>query len=105
MEWNWTTIFEAVIMPMLALVIPLAGVKLRQYVNTANDKARVEKLDIIAESILDLVLLNNPKLSILNDVDRVKDLVVAELLKDATVPLTNAKIAARVAATAIRKAQ
>jgi len=98
-------IFATILLPILTVVIPLAARYLKKYVDGQEDMFRVQKIDTIAEAILDMVRLNNPKMDMWENVDQIKDLLVAEILKDSTVPLANSAIANRVAASAIIKAQ
>lgn len=102
---DFLTVVQQVLVFVATLVVPIAAAWLKKYVNSQNDLARVQKLDTIAESLLGLVMINNPKLSIVNDVDKIKDELVRLLVADPTVPLTNGNIAARVAASAIMKAK
>jgi len=98
-------VLQQVVVFVATLVVPVVAVWLKRYMGSQKDLARVQKLDTIAESLLGLVMLNNPKLSIVNDVDKIKDELVRLLVADPTVPLTNGNIAARVAASAIMKAK
>lgn len=102
---DWMQMLQVLVMTAAGIVIPFVGVYLRRYVHDAKDKARVEKLDAIAEGALELIMINNPSMGILTDIDRFKDMLVAELLKDPTVPLNNALVANRVAAKAISRAK
>jgi hypothetical protein len=92
-------------MPVVIIVIPVVGALIKRFIDGALDLQRVQKIDTIAEGVLGLIMINNPKLDILEDIDKIKDMLVSELLKDSTVPLSNPLIASRVAASAIVKAQ
>ena len=102
---DFQMIFATILLPILAVIIPLVARYLKRYVDSQDDMFRVQKIDTIAEAILDMVRLNNPKMDIWENVDTLKDLLVTEILKDSTVPLANPAIANRVAASAIIKAQ
>lgn len=102
---DFLTVLQQVLVFVATLVVPLVAAWFKKYMNSQNDLARVQKLDTIAESLLGLVLINNPKLSLVTDLDRIKDELVRLIIADPTVPLTNGNIAARVAANAIMKAK
>ncbi len=102
---DWKSLLDTLLMPVVIIVIPVVGALLKRFIDGALDLQRVQKIDTIAEGVLGLVMLNNPKMDILEDIDRIKDLLVDELLKDSTIPLSSRHIANRVAAAAIVKAQ
>jgi len=99
---DWKTLLETLFMPIVMLVIPVVALFLKRFIDSSLDLQRVQKIDTIAEGILGLIMINNPKLDLLNDIDMIKDLLVDELLKDSTVPLTSRHIASRVAAKALK---
>ena len=99
---DWKILLETLFMPIVMLVIPVVALFLKRFIDSSLDLQRVQKIDTIAEGILGLIMLNNPKLDLLNDIDMIKDLLVDELLKDSTVPLTSRHIASRVAANALK---
>ena len=89
-------------MPIVMLVIPVVAIFLKRFIDSSLDLQRVQKIDTIAEGVLGMIILNNPKLDILNDIDQIKDLLVNELLSDPSIPLANMHIANRVAAKALK---
>jgi hypothetical protein len=102
---DWKSLLDTLLMPIVIIVIPVVGALLKRFVDGALDLQRVQKLDTIAEGVLGMIILNNPKLDILDDIDTIKDLLVSELLKDSTIPVSNPVIANRVAASALQKAR
>ena len=101
---DWKTLLETLFMPIVIIVIPIVGALLKRFIDGALDLQRVQKLDTIAEGILGLIQLHNPNLDIVTDIITIKDLLVDELLKDSSVPLSNRHIANRIAGKAIAKA-
>ena len=99
---DWKTLLETLFMPIVMLVIPVVALFLKRFIDSSLDLQRVQKLDTIAEGVLGLIMLNNPKMDILNDIDLIKDLLVDELMSDPSIPLSNRHIANRVAAKALK---
>ena len=99
---DWKTLLETLFMPIVMLVIPVVALFLKRFIDSSLDLQRVQKLDTIAEGVLGLIMLNNPKMDILNDIDMIKDLLVDELMSDPSIPLFNRHIANRVAAKALK---
>lgn len=104
MQFSGQGIIE-IIMVILGVLIPYAANLFRKYVADNRDAYRLQKIDAIAESALELVRFNNPKWTWVSNIDQIKDALVGELLRDSTVPLKNPVIANRVAVKAIAKAR
>ena len=98
---DWRSILDMLLMPIIIIVIPVAGALLKKFVDGSLDLQRVQKLDTIAEGILGLIMINNPNLDLLNDIDTIKDMLVAELLKSPTAPISNSEVAMRIAGRAL----
>ena len=102
---DWKALLDTLFMPIVMLVIPVVALFLKRFIDSSLDLQRVQKLDTIAEGILGLIVINNPKLDILDDIDTIKDMLVAELLKSPSVPVSNSEIAMRIAGKAINAAR
>lgn len=105
---DWQALLSAlgnILIPIAVILIPYLANLLRRWINSQEDINRVQKLDTIAEGVLGLIMINNPKLDILENVDQIKDMLVAELINNTTIPLANSVVASRIAAKAIVKGQ
>jgi hypothetical protein len=98
-------ILNQILLPIFVILSPYAVNLLRRWVNTKETINRARLIDTMAEGALGLIMANNPHLDWLDDLDQIKDMLVAALLDSPTVPLGNPEIAMRVAGKAINAAR
>ena len=103
MDTNIMEVVQQLLVVLLTALIPYLVVLIRGKFASEKDTARMVQYDVIGEGILNLIRVQHPDWSIVNDVDRFKDALVDAILNDAR-STNNPAIAARVAASAIVKA-
>ena len=89
---------------VLMAVVPYVAALIKSKFDSERDALRAVEYDRIGEGILNIIRVNHPEWDIVEDIDRFKDALVREILAD-TRSTNNRAIAARVASTAIVKAQ
>jgi hypothetical protein len=103
MEFNILDVVQQLVAVMLTALIPYLVVLIRGKFASEKDTQRMQQYDTVAEGILNLIRIQHPDWSIVNDVDRFKDTLVDALLSDAR-STNNPAIAERVAASAVVRA-
>ena len=98
-------ILRQILVPIALILLPYVANLLRRWVNDKESVNRMLKIDTMAEGALGLIMINNPKLDILDDIDLIKDMLVAALVDSPTVPLTNREVAMRAAGKVINLAR
>ena len=98
---DWSTFVSQILMPVLAIIIGVAApILAAKYVNTQENQTRMLEIDKVAEGILNLIILNNPDMDILKNIDKIKDQLVTNILASAH-GTSNKSVAERAAATAM----
>ena len=100
---DWLELLQTLVIALAGIAIPYLGLYLKGFLTTGKRRHNAEMIAITADAILSMVIKNNPTMSLLEQIDYYKDLLVAEMLRDPTVPLNNAVVANRVAVDVIEK--